>query len=79
MKTRRRFNWGKLGRDIQRGMKRGDLGLREAARQLGIHHATFCRAANGQPISVPDFAYMCAWLNCNSAKYLYIKPKKRVA
>lgn len=75
MKTRRRFKWAKLGRDIQSMMKANDLGLREAARSLRIHHATFCRAANGQPILVPDFVFLCAWIGRSPAAYLYEKPK----
>lgn len=68
MKKRRQFNWKRFGADIK--STRGECGLRSAARALGIHHATWCRAEQGKPIEAPDFVFLCDWMSKAPAHYL---------
>lgn len=58
-----RFKWNLFGKRLRAMREGADLGLREAARDLKINHATWCRAEQGRPINVPDFVMLCDWIN----------------
>lgn len=57
-----RFKWKQFGTDLRDVREAMDCGLRELARELKIHHATFCRAENGKPVTVPIFLFLCDWM-----------------
>lgn len=56
------FNWKTFGRHLRDMREDSDLGLRETARDANIHHATWCRAEQGKPLTVPIFLRLCARL-----------------
>lgn len=64
-----RFKWKAFGRDLRECRHAADLGLRELARELKIHHATWCRAENGKPLTVPIFLFLCDWLGVDPQIY----------
>jgi DNA-binding XRE family transcriptional regulator len=73
MKQRRDFKWSAFARDFRQARECQELGLREAARSLGVHHATLCRAEQGKPVEVADFVFLCDWLGVDPKAY----PKTR--
>lgn len=73
MKQRRPFKWKVFAREFREARESQELGLREAARTLGVHHATLCRAEQGKPIEVADFVFLCDWLGRDPKTYL-IRP-----
>lgn len=58
-----RFKWKLFGQRLRDTREAAGLGLREAARDLKVSHATWCRAEHGEPISVPHFVKLCDWMN----------------
>jgi DNA-binding Xre family transcriptional regulator len=42
--------------------KRGDLGLRKAAEQIGITHTTLSRVESGRVPDLKTFGLICKWL-----------------
>lgn len=57
-----KIDWKKLGRHLKKMREDGETGLREAAREAGIGHATWCRAEQGKPLSAAHFMGLCAWM-----------------
>ena len=57
-----------LGPLVQR--KRGLKGVRAAAAEVGISHATFSRIENGQMPDLETFAKVCRWLSVDPAEFL---------
>jgi len=49
-----------LGRRLQQ--KRGKLGIRAAAQQIGISHATLSRIERGHLPDLENFRKICVWL-----------------
>lgn len=70
MKKRRAFRWKHFGQSLRTHRTAFGWGLREAARETGVHHATFCRAEHGKPIEAPDFIYLCWWIGVKPEDYL---------
>lgn len=64
-----RFKWKQFGHDLREMRQAADLGLHELARELKIHHATWCRAENGKPLTVPIFLFICDWMGVNPQSY----------
>lgn len=50
--------------------KRGALGVRAAAADVGISSATFSRIENGQMPDLETFAKVCEWLKVDPAEFL---------
>lgn len=50
--------------------RRGELGLREAAKEIGISPATLSRIENGQVPDLETFQAVCRWLNVDSSVFL---------
>ncbi|MDR2239630.1 MAG: helix-turn-helix domain-containing protein [Zoogloeaceae bacterium] len=50
--------------------KRADLGVREAARQVGISPATLSRVENGKIPDLDTFGKICRWLGEDPALFL---------
>src|SRR5262245_57590476 len=50
--------------------KRGDRGIREVAREVGISPATLSRVERGFLPDLGTFARICQWLNVNPSKLL---------
>lgn len=42
--------------------KRGEQGIRGAAKEIGVSHATLSRVENGQLPDLENFKLICAWL-----------------
>jgi len=49
-----------LGRRVQQ--KRGNLGIRAAAQQIGISHATLSRIERGHLPDLENYRKVCVWL-----------------
>jgi transcriptional regulator with XRE-family HTH domain len=54
--------------------KRGDLGVRETARDIGISHATLSRVERGYLPDLDTFEKICKWLRVDPAEFLGIQP-----
>lgn len=67
--AKRNFRWKEFGADLRWCRQSADLGLREIARELRVHHATWCRAENGKPLTVPVFLFLCDWMGMNPQHY----------
>lgn len=50
--------------------RRGHLGVRAAAAEVGISSATFSRVENGQMPDLETFAKICGWLNVDPSEFL---------
>jgi transcriptional regulator with XRE-family HTH domain len=50
--------------------KRGTLGVRAAAADVGISSATFSRIENGQMPDLETFAKVCEWLQVDPTEFL---------
>ena len=70
MKPKRKFKWKQFGADVRHMRDNMQMGLREAARCLKIHHATWCRAEQGKAIEVADFVFICDWMDVEPTQYL---------
>lgn len=66
-----RFKWKQFGRDLRNERESRDIGLRECARARKIHHATWCRAEAGKPLTVPIFLFLCEWMGSHPQAYAY--------
>jgi transcriptional regulator with XRE-family HTH domain len=49
-----------LGRRVQR--KRGEMGIRAAAKEIGISHATLSRIERGHLPDLENYRKICSWL-----------------
>lgn len=65
MATKKLSNLGALVRK-----KRGELNLREAARQIGIGPSTLMRVENGRIPDIETFGKLCHWLGIDPGKFL---------
>ncbi|WP_425063792.1 helix-turn-helix domain-containing protein [Pyruvatibacter mobilis] len=66
------FNTGELGKMI--AAKRGTLGVRAAAKEVGISPATLSRIENGHVPDLATFAAICEWLDEDPAQFLGMQP-----
>ncbi len=55
--------------------RRGDRGIREVAKEIGISHATLSRVERGLLPDLETFRKVCAWLELDPGEVLRIKPK----
>jgi transcriptional regulator with XRE-family HTH domain len=62
----------RLSEQIQ--LRRAGKGIREAAREVGISHATLSRVENGKIPDLDTFGKICIWLGEDPAVYLGIPP-----
>lgn len=63
-----------IGRKIQE--KRGSMGLREAAKNIGISPATLSRIENGKVPDLDTFSKLCRWLDIDPGNVMGLTPKK---
>lgn len=49
---------------------RGDMGVRSAAKEVGVSHATFSRVENGKEPDLETFARICRWLRRDPRYFL---------
>ena len=61
-----------LGRLV--AQKRGKLGIRATARQIGLSPATLSRVENGQLPDLANFTKLCQWLELDPASVLGFDP-----
>lgn len=61
-----------LGLQLQR--KRGSMGVRAAAAEIGISPATLSRIENGRVPDLETLRKVCAWLGVDPAGYLGTSP-----
>jgi transcriptional regulator with XRE-family HTH domain len=54
--------------------KRGDRGIREVAKEIGISPATLSRIERGHLPDIETFRKVCKWLNIDPSKILGVKP-----
>ena len=62
-----------LGRMVAR--KRGKVGIRAAAREIGLSPATLSRVENGQMPDLANFTKICRWLEVDPARVLGFEPE----
>lgn len=56
--------------------KRGTRGVRAAAAEVGISHATLSRIENGHVPDLETFEKLCLWLERDPAEFLGIQPQQ---
>ena len=61
-----------LGRLVAR--KRGKVGVRATAREIGLSPATLSRVENGQMPDLANFTKICRWLEVDPARVLGFEP-----
>ena len=54
--------------------KRGKVGIRTTAREIGVSPATLSRVENGQLPDLANFAKLCQWLEVDPASILGFNP-----
>ena len=52
----------KLGEVIRRWRKMSEIGIREAAAEIGVSHGTLSRVERGEPMQGETLAKILAWL-----------------
>ncbi|MHB8562404.1 MAG: helix-turn-helix domain-containing protein [Acidiferrobacteraceae bacterium] len=60
-----------LGRKLSE--KRGERGVRETAREIGISHATLSRVERGYLPDLDTFSKICRWLDIDPGKVLGLR------
>ena len=60
-----------LGRKLLR--KRGNRGIREVSKEIGISPATLSRVERGHLPDIETFGKVCKWLNLNPSEILGVK------
>lgn len=55
--------------------KRGNKGLREAAREIGISSATLSRIESGKQPDIQTFSKICTWLGVDPNSILGFEPE----
>jgi transcriptional regulator with XRE-family HTH domain len=58
----------RLGKVIRYWRKMSDIGIREAAQQIGISHGTLSRIERGEAMEGETLAKVLGWLMANEAK-----------
>lgn len=56
--------------------KRGKVGIRATAREIGLSPATLSRVENGQMPDLANFTKICRWLEVDPARVLGFEPEK---
>lgn len=64
-----------LGRRLAE--KRGARGVREAAKEIGISHATLSRVERGYLPDLDTFSKLCKWLEVNPGEVLGVKSETK--
>jgi transcriptional regulator with XRE-family HTH domain len=64
-----KINWKRFGKSLKDVREAADLGLREAARDAGLGHATWCRAEQGKVVSAPHYLALCAWMEVHPFRH----------
>jgi transcriptional regulator with XRE-family HTH domain len=59
--------------------KRGEKGIRETAKTIGISHGTLSRLERGHLPDLETFAKVCKWLRIDPAEVLGVSPQIRSA
>lgn len=59
--------------------KRGNLGIRETAREIGISHSTLSRVERGYLPDLETFSKICAWLKINPGDVLGAQAPSKAA
>jgi transcriptional regulator with XRE-family HTH domain len=54
--------------------KRGDVGVRAAAKEIGISPATLSRVERGYLPDLDTFGKICKWLNVDAGQVLGVTP-----
>ena len=54
--------------------KRGKVGIRATAREIGLSPATLSRVENGQMPDLANFTKICRWLEVDPARVLGFEP-----
>lgn len=54
--------------------RRGTLGVRAAAKEIGISPATLSRVENGHVPDLTTFAAICRWLGADPSQFLGMQP-----
>jgi transcriptional regulator with XRE-family HTH domain len=57
--------------------KRGEKGIRETAKTVGISHGTLSRLERGHLPDLETFAKVCKWLRIDPAEVLGVIPQSR--
>jgi transcriptional regulator with XRE-family HTH domain len=59
--------------------KRGERGVRETAKEIGISHGTLSRLERGYLPDLVTFKKVCDWLNIDPGEVLEVRAKAREA
>ena len=69
------FSLASLGQLV--AQKRGKVGIRTTAREIGVSPATLSRIENGKLPDLENFAKICQWLEVDPASVLGFDPDDR--
>jgi Helix-turn-helix domain len=66
-----KMNWVQFGRELKRVREISNLSLREAAKQSGVHYASWSRTERGeyQKITALHYLSLCRWMGADPFKY----------
>ncbi len=78
MTPKMRFNWIDFANDLRAFRERRGLSLRELENSMPINKSTWCRAAQGKPIEVPQFIFLCELLRRHPKSYAISAPRPRL-
>lgn len=56
--------------------QRGERGIRETAKEIGISHATLSRVERGFLPDLETFSKVCRWLNVDPGEILKVRPRE---
>ena len=69
------YSLASLGRLV--AQKRGKVGIRTTAREIGVSPATLSRVENGKLPDLENFVKICQWLEVDPASVLGFNPDDR--
>lgn len=63
-----------LGIELQK--RRGNRGIREVAREIGISHATLSRVERGHLPDLENYRKICNWMGVETSAVVGVSPKE---
>jgi hypothetical protein len=64
-----KIDWKAFGSQVKTMREAGELGLREASREVGISHSVWCRVEQGKPVTAQHYLALCSWVAMNPYKH----------
>jgi DNA-binding XRE family transcriptional regulator len=69
----RKFDFKLFAREVKMCRSRCDIGLRQAAKQIGTSAATLCRIENEGKADVETILNICEWMGSTIGKFIKLK------